>query len=558
MIFFEVCEIIIFERHRLLSGFFIRKEKKMKKILNESKFFLAVMVLTLSFLIVGSIPAVTASAETSSDSSKQKFTVGFDAEFPPYGYKDKNGEYVGFDLDLAQEVCDRNNWELVKQPIDWNSKDMELKSGTIDCIWNGFTINGREDKYTWSTPYVDNSQVVLVLKDSDINSLSDLKGKVVAVQNDSSALAAFTGDDATDENKKLCESFSELQHVGNYNSAFMNMDSGLVDAVCLDIGVAKYQLEKRDDQYKMLDEYVSTEQYGIGFKLGNTSLRDQVQKSLNEMCTDGTFDKIAKKWDLSDCVCLNETMTMDFDDEKTTSDTDVSSSTEDSKSPYKADTDSFGKRVISTAGQLAKGLAATLEIFILTLVFSMPLGLLLTFIRKSRFKVLEWLAKIYISIMRGTPLMLQLLVVFYGPYYLFGTRLSYGWRFMAVIIGFSINYAAYFAEIFRSGIDGVPVGQSEAAKVLGFGKVQTFWHIIFPQMVKRVMPPVTNEVITLVKDTSLAFAIAYTEMFTIAQQVSSAQASLMPLFVAGVFYYIFNFVVAFAMSKLETKLSYFA
>ena len=164
------------------------------------------------------------------DNSKT-FTVGFDAEFPPYGYKDESGEYVGFDLDLAEEVCNRKGWILKKQPIDWNSKDMELKTGAIDCIWNGFTMNGREDKYTWTTPYVDNSQVVIVKKDSGIDDLSGLAGKTVAVQSDSSALAALTDDNATEENKNLAASFKELQQVGDYNSAFLNLESGAIDAI---------------------------------------------------------------------------------------------------------------------------------------------------------------------------------------------------------------------------------------------------------------------------------------------------------------------------------------
>ncbi|MEE3404116.1 MAG: transporter substrate-binding domain-containing protein, partial [Acutalibacteraceae bacterium] len=157
----------------------------------------------------------------------ETFTVGFDAEFPPYGYKDDKGEYVGFDLDLAQEVCNRKGWTLVKQPIIWDSKDMELDSGSIDCIWNGFTINGRETQYTWSVPYVDNSQVVIVRKDSDIQKLSDLKGKTVVVQADSSALAAFQGDDATEENKALAASFKNLQQTADYNSSFLELESGM-------------------------------------------------------------------------------------------------------------------------------------------------------------------------------------------------------------------------------------------------------------------------------------------------------------------------------------------
>ena len=203
---------------------------------------------------------------------------------------------------------------------------------------------------------------------------------------------------------------------------------------------------------------------------------------------------------------------------------------------------------IAVAQQLGSGMLASLSIFVLTLVFSLPLGLLVAFGRKSRIKPVQWLVKLYISIMRGTPLMLQLLVVYFGPYYLFGIRISKEYSFYATIIGFSINYAAYFAEIYRAGIEGIPVGQYKA---------QTFCKIIFPQMVKRVVPPVTNEVITLVKDTSMAFVLAYAEMFTIAKQIAARVSSIMPLFVAGLFYYIFNFVVAFIMERIEKKLSYY-
>ena len=239
------------------------------------------------------------------------FTVGFDAEFPPYGYQDENGEYVGFDLDLAAEVCARNGWELVKKPINWDSKDMELETELIDCIWNGFTINGREDKYTWSTPYVDNSQVVVVGKDSGIASYADLAGKIVAAQADSSALAALTEneDGSNEENIALAESFEKLVEVPDYNTAFMNLEAGAVDAIAMDIGVAQYQLEQRGDAFVILDGTLAAEQYGIGFKLGNTELRDAVQKTLDEMAADGTFAKIAEKWEkwgLAQAVCLGK------------------------------------------------------------------------------------------------------------------------------------------------------------------------------------------------------------------------------------------------------------
>ncbi|MCD8036297.1 MAG: amino acid ABC transporter permease [Clostridiales bacterium] len=207
--------------------------------------------------------------------------------------------------------------------------------------------------------------------------------------------------------------------------------------------------------------------------------------------------------------------------------------------------------------QLVGGFERSVLIFALTLLFSLPLGLVVAFCRMSKFKPLSSLTKIIISILRGTPLMLQLFAWFYGPFYIFNIKLTTSYRLVAIIIGFSVNYAAYFAEIYRSGIESIPVGQYEAANVLGYSKSQTFSRIIFPQMVKRVIPPVTNEVITLVKDTSLAFAIAYTEMFTIAKQIAAANASVVPLFAAGVFYFVFNFVVAKVMELFEKKLSYY-
>lgn len=207
--------------------------------------------------------------------------------------------------------------------------------------------------------------------------------------------------------------------------------------------------------------------------------------------------------------------------------------------------------------QLGKGMIVSIEIFMLTLLFSLPLGMLVAFGRMSRNCILRGITKVYISIMRGTPLMLQLLVVYFGPYYVFKIRISNSYRFIAVIIAFAINYAAYFAEIYRSGIESMPIGQYEAAKVLGYGKAQTFFKIILPQVIKRILPAVTNEIITLVKDTSLAFAIAQAEMFTMAKQIAAAQTTILPLMVAGVFYYILNLAVAAVMERLEKACSYY-
>lgn len=232
--------------------------------------------------------------EAKVENDDETLIVGFDASFPPYGYKDDDGEYVGFDLELAQEVCDRNDWKLVKQPIDWDAKDMEIDSGTIDCIWNGFTMNGREDEYTWSDPYIDNKQVIVVATDSGINSFDDLSGKLVETQADSSALAALQGDQ-----KELAGAFGSLTEIAEYNTAFMDLESGACDAIAMDIGVAYYQINSRKnpDDYKVLDEEISSEQYAVGFKLGNEELRDKVQATLDEMAEDGTVAKIAEKYE---------------------------------------------------------------------------------------------------------------------------------------------------------------------------------------------------------------------------------------------------------------------
>ena len=237
------------------------------------------------------------------EEGRTTLTVGFDAEFPPYGYMDENGEYVGFDLDLAQEVCDRNGWELVKQPIDWAAKDMELSSGTIDCIWNGFTINGREDDYTWSVPYVNNKQVIVVTADSGITDFAGLSGKVMGVQQDSSALSALE----EEENADLAASFAGMEQYADYNTAFLDLEAGAIDALAVDIGVASYQLASRGEGFVILEQELASEQYGIGFLLGNESLKNVVEATLMEMVEDGTFAEIVEKYSdfgMAGLVCI--------------------------------------------------------------------------------------------------------------------------------------------------------------------------------------------------------------------------------------------------------------
>ncbi len=252
-------------------------------------------------VLLGSAMAVSVFGGTACMAEEAKtFTVGFDAEYPPYGYMDENGEYTGFDLELAQAVCELQGWELVKTPIDWDSKDMELNSGAIDCIWNGFTMNGREDEYTWSVPYVDNSQVIVVSEASGIADLAGLSGKIVGVQAGSAALELLSegGDQA-----ELAATFGTLQQFPDYNNAFVELQAGSIDAIAMDIGVAQYQL-KQHEGYVILDEELNSEQYAIGFKLGNEELCNTVNESLQTLVENGTFGELAEKYELTDMVCL--------------------------------------------------------------------------------------------------------------------------------------------------------------------------------------------------------------------------------------------------------------
>ena len=237
--------------------------------------------------------ADAAAAEEAVAEGGREFIVGFDAEYPPYGYLDMaTNDYTGFDLELAQELCNRRGWTLVKKPINWDNKDAEIDSGSIDCIWNGMTYTGREALYTWSDPYVNNSIVMCVLADSDIQSLADLAGKVVITQTESSAQTALEGEELA----ALRATFADLQLNPSYNTCFQDMQAGAVDAIAVDIGVAQYQMKNNPDKFRILDEEVSKEQYAIAFKLGNEALRDQVQETYDEMLADGTVMEIAQHY----------------------------------------------------------------------------------------------------------------------------------------------------------------------------------------------------------------------------------------------------------------------
>lgn len=245
----------------------------------------------------------TDTVDTVSVEDRDTFVVGFDAEYPPYGYMDDDGEYTGFDLELAEAVCELEGWTLEKKPINWDSKDMELNSGSIDCIWNGFTMNGREDDYTFSTPYVDNSQVIVVAENSGIEALTDLAGKTVGVQAASAALDLLQSEEEGGQ-KALSDTFAALNEFADYNTAFTELQAGALDALAIDIGVAKYQLNSRGEGFKILDETLNTEQYAIGFRKGDTELCDAVNKDLQELTNNGKVQELAEKYEIADMVTL--------------------------------------------------------------------------------------------------------------------------------------------------------------------------------------------------------------------------------------------------------------
>ena len=236
--------------------------------------------------------------------NKGKMTIGYTV-YEPMNYTDESGTFTGFDTELATAVCEKLGGEPDFVEINWDTKETELAAKSIDCIWNGFTMNGREDDYTWSDPYVDNSQVMVVSENSGINSLSDLAGKTVGVQAASAALDLLQSEEEGGQ-KELADTFAALQQFPDYNNAFVELQAGSIDAVAMDIGVAKYQLESRGEGYKILDEHLNSEKYAIGFKKGNTELCDKVNEGLQQVLADGTFDKLAEKYGIADMVCLEK------------------------------------------------------------------------------------------------------------------------------------------------------------------------------------------------------------------------------------------------------------
>lgn len=469
------------------------------------------------FLIVLSFISNCDFINTYAKDKKDKIVIGLDINVPPMGFKSEKGEIVGFDIDLANEVFKSNYEKIIFQPIDWDSKEFELNSNKIDVIWNGLSETpDRKESMLLSKPYLKNRQIVIVRKDSEINSLENLKNKIICVQKGS------TGADTLAEHK-ISGEIEQTVELENMVNCLNEVETRKSDATIVDEIVAKYYLNKLgEDKFKILDQELSSEFYVVAVKKGNFELKEFIESKLDEIYKSGIASKISKKWFGQDIFY--------WQDENSNK--------------------SSSKKRLNFLIPMFDGLKQTLLLFIIVLVFSIPLGLVLFFLQKLKFGII---IKCFINLMRCTPLLLQLLFVFYGiPYLPFiGEFLAIKSRFLAGILTFVLNYSAYFAEIFRGGFLSIDKGQYEAAKILGIGKFKSFLKIFLPQAMKICMPSICNESVTLIKDTSLIFAIGVQELLSTTKNIVNSTANIAPYIISFGVYLIICSMIVFIFKKLE-------
>lgn len=452
--------------------------------------------------------------------AKSKIVVGLDINVPPMGYKDENGEIVGFDIDLAKETF--KDYDLRLQPIDWDSKELELNSGRIDVIWNGLTETpDRHESMLLTKPYMKNKQVVLVNENSEINSLSDLKNKKVCVQKGSTGEEAFT-------QSAICDEVKSLIALENMVNCLNEVETGKSDATVVDEFVSRFYINKiGKNNLKILDEEISSEFDVVAVKKGNEKLKEFIESRLDEMYKSGKASEISRKWFGQDIFYWENS---------------------DVKSNSSIKTINYIKPIL-------EGLKQTLLLFIIVFILSLPLGLLFFSLLNTKIGII---IKGFINLMRGTPLLLQLFFIFYGiPYLPFiGEFFAIKSRFLAGIITFVLNYSAYFAEIFRGGFLSIDKGQYEAAQVLGIGKYKLFFRILLPQALKVSMPPICNEAVTLIKDTSLIFAIGVQELLSNTKNIVNSTANITPYILSFGIYLIVCSLIVLIFRKFESKIKF--
>lgn len=456
------------------------------------------------------------SVQAEEENGQKVYVVGLDDSFAPMGFRNSNGELVGFDIDLAKAVAEKEGWKLKFQTIDWALKETELDNGNIDMIWNGFGVTKeREEAMTLSETYLIDGQLIITKKGSPIKELKDLKGKKIATQAGSTT-AEFIKDWPNNLYNELA---APPVLYSDYNSVFADLDSGRVDAIVTSEAYGLYTMKQRgEDKYAYFkDPSTEGEKMAVAVKKGNTALVDKINEGLNAVKASGEYDKIHEKW---------------FGNE--------------------ANQQSHRSLIAKVMPSLLEGVKLTILLFAIVIIVSVPLGFILAIPRVFANKFIQRIIAFYIFVMRGSPLMLQLMIVFFGLPYI-GISLD---RFSAALFAFIINYTAYLAEIFRGGIASVSKGQYESIEVLGIGRLRGFRRIIFPQVLKIVLPSIGNEVIALVKDTSLVYVLGLGELLRAGSIASNTYASITPYLMCGAIYLILTAFLTYGLNRAESRLKW--
>ncbi|HLR88438.1 MAG TPA: ABC transporter permease subunit [Atopostipes sp.] len=446
----------------------------------------------------------------------ETFVIGLDDTFAPMGFRNEQGELVGFDIDLSAEVAERLDYRFVYQPIDWSVKEQELNSGNIDMIWNGYGVTPeREELVQMSDTYIEDTQIIVTRAEDDpIESLDDLIGMTVTTQSSSTALQIMEAEWPED----VLDGLADLVLYPNYNNSFLDLDAGRVDAVVVGGVYGNYVVNLRgEENYNVFLDASAVEPMAVGLRKSDTEFAEELNATLADIRNDGTYEEIYTKWFGSSGASAEESSIL-----------------------------------ANMIPGLKDGLKLTLGLFAIVFLASIPLGLLFAVPRAFGPKWMQALIEVYVFIMRSTPLLLQLMVVFFGlPYLGIGFE-----RFPAAIFAFIINYTAYFIEIFRGGFTSISPGQYESLKVLGIGKVRGFFRVIVPQVLNNVLPALGNEVVALVKDTSLVYVIGLGEILRVASISANTYASLTPYLIVGVIYMVVVGVVTILLRQAEKKISY--
>lgn len=475
------------------------------------------IILIITFLILFAFGASSVNAE-----NNQEIVVGLDINVPPMGFLDSNGNITGFDIDLAKETFKVLGKEITFQPIDWDSKELELSTGKIDVIWNGLSYTPERAKNMLLTKtYMQNNQVFIVKKGSGISDISDLNQKTVCVQKGSSGETALKNSDVGKNFKNI----TTLENMVNCLSEvrFLKTDTTLADEVTARYYLAKNNLES---EFEILSDPLSTENYVVAVKNGNETLKNEIEYGLTKIIENGVAENISKKWFGKNIICFENA--------------------EQTSSNSKNKNDSFQT-------QLLGGLLETLKLFIVCFILSFPIGIILAFLRK--FGPLKFLIDIYTNIMRSTPLLLQIFFMFYGLPIMF-PNLKITDRFLIGVTSFVLNYAAYFTEISRGGLKSIDKNQLEAIKVLQIPKFTAIFKIILPQMFKVCLPSVCNETVSLVKDTALIFSIGIVELLTSAKSIVNETANITAYIATFLIYLAICTTINLIFKWVENKLKF--